>query len=156
MEDATRHQLEDFLVDYAHVIDDGDLARWPQMFTEDGTYQIIPKEALNAGQPLGVMLCKGRGMLADRVTALEEANIYEPHAYCHILGQPRFCQGEDGSIGARSNFHVIRTMQDGRMETFAAGKYLDIIVFEDGKPLFKERRVVLESRRVDILLVFPL
>jgi len=31
-----------------------------------------------------------------------------------------------------------------------------MIEIQDGKPLFKERKVVLESRRVDILLVYPL
>ena len=47
-------------------------------------------------------------------------------------------------------------MQNGRMETFAAGKYLDRIDLSGPAPLLAERRVVLESRRVDILLVFPL
>ena len=47
-------------------------------------------------------------------------------------------------------------MQDGRMEIYATGKYVDVITFVSGKPLFKDRRVVLESRRVDILLVYPL
>ena len=36
------------------------------------------------------------------------------------------------------------------------GKYLDAIVFEAGAPKFKERRVILDSRRIDVLLVFPL
>ncbi len=47
-------------------------------------------------------------------------------------------------------------MQDGGSETFAAGKYLDVLTFEDGQPLIKDRRVVIESRRVDVLLVYPL
>jgi 3-phenylpropionate/cinnamic acid dioxygenase small subunit len=40
--------------------------------------------------------------------------------------------------------------------TFATGRYLDRIV-RDGEALrFRSRRVVLDSRRVDILLVLPL
>ena len=42
------------------------------------------------------------------------------------------------------------------MEIYAAGKFVDEIVVEDGKPLFRDRRVVLESHRIDILLVVPL
>ena len=47
-------------------------------------------------------------------------------------------------------------MQDGGMEIYAVGKFLDEIVFENGKLLFQDRRVVLGSHRVDILLVVPL
>jgi 3-phenylpropionate/cinnamic acid dioxygenase small subunit len=153
---ARRAVIEDFLADYAHAIDDGDLTRWPDYFTADGVYQIIPRDSFEAGLPLGIMLCQGRGMMADRIKALETANIFEPHTYCHLLGRPRLSRDGDGVCQARTNFNVIRTMQDGRSETFAVGKYLDLIVFENAKPLLQERRVVLESRRVDILLVFPL
>jgi anthranilate 1,2-dioxygenase small subunit len=45
---------------------------------------------------------------------------------------------------------------DGGGEMFAVGKYLDRIVIENGEPLLQDRRVVLESRRVDVLLVYPL
>ena len=47
-------------------------------------------------------------------------------------------------------------MQDGGMEIYAVCKILNEIVFENGKPLFQDRRVVLESHRLDILLVVPL
>lgn len=151
-----RARIEDFLVDYAHAIDDGELGNWPQYFTEDGVYQIIPRDSFDAGLPLGVMICEGRGMMADRVMALESANIFEPHTYCHLLGQPRLKVQDDGTYTARTNFSVTRTMQDGGGEIFATGKYLDRIVIDDGKPLLQDRRVVLESRRIDILLVIPL
>jgi hypothetical protein len=47
-------------------------------------------------------------------------------------------------------------MEDGRMDLFATGKYLDEVVFEGGMPKFRERVVVLDSRSVDILIVVPL
>ena len=42
------------------------------------------------------------------------------------------------------------------MEIHAAGKYIDEIVVEDDELLFRDRRVVLESHRIEILLVVPL
>ena len=156
MSTERRALIGDFLVDYAHDIDDGKLAGWPNYFTENGIYQIIPRESYEAGLPQGILSCHGRGMMSDRIHALETANIFEPHTYCHLLGQPRLSTGPDGTYNARTNFNVIRTMQDGGGEMFAVGKYLDKIVFENEKPLLQDRRVVLESRRVDILLVFPL
>ena len=47
-------------------------------------------------------------------------------------------------------------MQDGRSESFAVGKYLDLIAIDGGVPLLRERTVVLDSRRIDILLVYPI
>jgi 3-phenylpropionate/cinnamic acid dioxygenase small subunit len=153
---AVRASIEDFLLDYAHRIDDGDLQGWPDFFTEDGTYKIVTRENFEAGLPVGIMLCDGRGMMADRMLALETANIFEPHTYCHLLGRPSLSTAVDGRYKVRTNFSVIRTMQDGTSQIFATGKYLDVIVMDDRRPLLSERLVVLESRRVDILLVYPL
>jgi anthranilate 1,2-dioxygenase small subunit len=153
---ALRACIEDFLTDYAHAIDDGRIEDWPGFFTEDGFYQVIARESFEAGHPIGVMHCEGRGMMRDRVKALREANIFEPHVYCHLLGRPRIRQTAPGVYGARSNFNVVRTMQDGGSALFASGKYLDSIVFEGASPRLKERRAVLDSRRIDILLVLPL
>lgn len=151
-----RRRIEDMLVDYVHALDDFELDRWPEFFTEDGLYQIIPRESHDRNLPLGILLCEGRGMMSDRILALGTANIFEPHTNSHITGRPQLSKNADGTVNARSNFNITRTMQDGRMEIFAAGKYADVIALTDDGPLFRERRVVLESRRVDILLVYPL
>ena len=153
---ALRGRVEDFLTDYAHAIDDGRFGDWPGFFTEDGFYQVISRESFEAGLPIGIMACDGRGMMEDRVQALRHANIFEPHGYCHLLGRPRLTRDVPEVYGSRSNFQVVRTMQDGGSELFATGKYLDRIVFEGSAPKLKERRVVLDSRRIDILLVLPL
>jgi len=86
---------------------------------------------------------------------MQTANIFEEHTYCHILGRTQIKKHGRGFEG-RTNFTVLRTMQDGRTETFAVGKYLDQFTKTAGKTLIAERKVVLESRRVDILLVCPL
>ncbi len=151
-----KENIEELIVAYAHDIDDGALEGWPGYFTENGTYQIITRETFEAGLPMGIMLCQGRGMMADRIKAMREANIFEDHTYCHILGPSQINAGADGLFNARTNFNVIRTMQDGGTESFAVGKYLDVIELAGDGPLFKERRVVLDSRRIDILLVYPL
>lgn len=151
---AMRDAIEDLLADYAEAIDDGQLERWPGFFTEDGEYQIITRESHDAGLPIGILYCDSRGMMEDRVRALRTANIYEPHAYRHLLGRPRFEAQAEG-LAVRSNFCVFRIAQDGATVTFATGRYLDRIVRDGDALRFKSRRVVLDSRRVDILLVLP-
>lgn len=153
---ALRETIEDFMVRYAHALDDQRIDDWPGFFTDDARYQITTRENEEAGFPLGIVLCEGRGMLEDRVQALKIANVYESHVYCHLLGRPELGPLEDSTIRARTNFSVVRTMEDGRSELFATGKFVDVIVLDAGEPRFKERRVVLDSRRIDTLLVIPL
>ncbi len=153
---ATWMRVESFLADYVHRLDDGKIDDWSGFFTADAFYQITTRENFEAGYPIGIMLCKGRGMMEDRVLALKTANVFEPHTYCHIVGRPDLRQEPAGTLSARSNFSVYRTMEDGEAGLFATGKYLDRIVFETGEPRFIERQVILDSRRIDVLLVFPL
>lgn len=155
LDPATWVLIETFLADYAYRLDDGKIDDWTGFFTEDATYQITTRENFEAGYPIGIMLCKGRGMMEDRVLALKTANVFEPHTYCHIVGRPDLREESVGTLSARSNFIVYRTMEDGEAELFATGKYLDRIVFDAGAPKFSERKVILDSRRIDVLLVFP-
>ena len=156
LDPATWLKIESFLADYAHRLDDGLIDEWTGFFTEDATYQITTRENYEAGYPIGIMLCKGKGMMEDRVLALKTANVFEPHTYCHIVGRPDLKEESPGKLTARSNFIVYRTMENGEAELFATGKYLDRIVVEGGRTKFTERRAILDSRRIDVLLVFPL
>ena len=151
-----RQRLDDLQTDYAHAIDDDDLEAWPGFFAEDGSYKIMTRETYEAGLPMGVLYCNTRGMMSDRVLALRTANIYEPHTYCHLLSRSRYAEGEGGLITGRTNLSVTRTMQDGTMDLFTVGKYRDTFVEENGSVKFKQRLAIIESRRIDVLLVFPL
>ncbi len=148
-------RLQAFITRYAHTLDDAQWDDWPNFFTETGHYRIVTRENHETGLPLGLMYCDSKGMMQDRMLALQTANVYEPHTYCHLLSQPELKQ-QDGSWTGRTNFSVVRTMQSGEMAIFAAGKYLDQFEISDDQVLLSDRTVVLESRRVDILLVAPL
>lgn len=95
-------------------------------------------------------------MLRDRVTALREANIYERQSYRHIVGLPAILGEADGAVHAETPFLVVRIMRDGRMDLFATGRYVDVIVDDAGTLRFRERSVVCDSGRVDTLLAIPL
>ena len=152
---AILSMIDTLISDYAHAIDDDELEAWPDFFTEDGTYKIISRENYEAGRPLGILYCDSQGMMRDRILALRTANVYEPHTYCHVLGRTRVRLDSD-AYQARTNFTVVRTMQNGDDSLFATGKYLDTLVAVGNGVRLKSRLVVLESRRVDILLVIPL
>jgi anthranilate 1,2-dioxygenase small subunit len=151
-----RARIDDLFLDYAHAIDDDDVEDWPDFFTDDAAYQITTREAVQNGWPMAIMRCEGIGQIRDRVTALRKANIFEPHHYNHILSRPRLKANGNGMIYGRTHLVVYRTMQDGGQERFAVGRYEDRIVEAGGTLRLRERKVILDSRRVDVLLVYPL
>ena len=155
IEPALRARVDDLYAAYAHIIDDDRLEDWPGLFTARGVYRVTTRENHDQGLPLSLIYCDGRGMMADRISALRTANIYEPHVYCHIVGAVRTLDATDGVIRARSNFTVLRTMSEGDTMVFACGRTFDRIVEEDGVLRFAERLAVLDSRRIDTLLVIP-
>src|ERR1700737_2419096 len=104
----------------------------------------------------GVVYAATRGMLSAGVTALRQANILEPHRYRHIVGPIRVEQIDATVAQVRSNFIAVRIMHDGEMALFAAGRYLDRIALTSQPYRFIERLVVLDSQKIDTLLVIPL
>ncbi len=156
MDRETREKIEDMIADYVHCIDDDRLEEWPAFFTDDCVYKVISRENYEKGRPIGVFFCDNKAMLKDRVYALREANIYEPHSYRHMISATKILDSSNGEYRVQTNYHVVRIMQEGTVSVFSTGKYLDRIVFEEGRPKFKERLVVFDSRRVDTLLVIPI
>jgi anthranilate 1,2-dioxygenase small subunit len=150
-----RSRCEALIADCAHAIDDDQLEQWPDFFVEKCTYRVTTRENHDRGLPLALVYCDGRGMMADRISALRTANIYEPHHYCHILGPSRVTRDGD-TLRARTNFSVIRTMASGDAAIFATGRCIDEIVEEGGAMKFRARLVVLDSRQIDTLLVIPI
>ncbi|HEY7302339.1 MAG TPA: aromatic-ring-hydroxylating dioxygenase subunit beta [Xanthobacteraceae bacterium] len=151
-----RLRVEALYAEYAQTIDDDKLEDWPALFVENGKYRVTTRENHDNGLPLAIMYCDGRGMMSDRISALRLANIYEPHVYCHLTSCVRVLASSSADIRARANFAVLRTMQEGERSIFACGRSFDRIVEQDGRLLFMDRLVVLDSRQVDTLLVIPI
>jgi len=153
---ARRIELEDLYTEYAHCLDSDALERWPEFFTEQCHYRITSAENEAAGMPLGIVYANSRDMLRDRVSALRDVNIYEPQTYRHLIANLRIERDEDDGVELSANFLVVRTMQDGAMSLFAAGRYADRLVRETGGWKFARKIVVLDSRVIDTLLAIPL
>ncbi len=141
---------------YARCIDDEGGCAWPDFFVQDCFYLVTTADNHRAGMPAGLIYADGRGMLKDRITALEEANIYEQHSYRHVLGQPSIGQAEGDAVKVETSFLVARIMRTGETSIFATGRYLDQFVMEDGRLLLRERIVVCDSNQIDTLLALPL
>jgi anthranilate 1,2-dioxygenase small subunit len=151
-----RLELEELYTDYVHCLDADELERWSDFFTEDCFYRITSAENYEAGMPLGLIHATSRNMLKDRVSALREANIYEPQRYRHLVSSIKVVEDEGATLDLAANFLVVRTMQEGDMTLFAAGRYLDQVRRNDGTWKFARKTVVLDSRQIDTLLAIPI
>ena len=99
-----RLELEELYTDYVHCLDADELERWPDFFTEDCFYRITSAENYEAGMPLGLIHATSRNMLKDRVSALREANIYEPQRYRHLVSVDQGLEGSRGDARSRGEF----------------------------------------------------
>jgi anthranilate 1,2-dioxygenase small subunit len=153
---ARRIELEDLYTAYADCLDSDALEAWPGFFTAECRYRITSAENYAAGLPLGLIYATSQDMLRDRVSALREANIYEPQVYRHLITGLRIGKEVGGALELGASFLVVRTMQDGEMTLFAAGRYVDHVVKQDGGWKFASKIAVLDSRQIDTLLAIPI
>src|SRR5579863_4388945 len=155
-ETALRLGVGELYAAYADCIDDDRLEEWPDFFVEKCRYLITDRDSHKAGLRHGIIYAASKGMLTDRVMALRRANIYEAQHYRHIVGAVRIDRVAGGVAEARANFIAVRIMHDGTSTLFASGRYLDRIDVGAARFRFIERTVVLDSQKIDTLLVIPL
>jgi anthranilate 1,2-dioxygenase small subunit len=140
---------------YGSVIDADRLEEWPNFFTEDCVYEIIPKENADLGLPMGIMHCFGRAMLRDRITSLRKANVFEPHTYRHMTSGLELTPVDADSVDMQSNYVVVQTLTDGESRIYQAGRYFDRVVHSAEGWLYQRKRAVYDTSRVQTLLVTP-
>src|SRR5262245_66545160 len=114
-----RLELDELYTGYVHCLDSDELEHWPDFCTEDCFYRITSAENFEGGMPLGLIHATSRNMLKDRVSALREANIYEPQRYRHLVSSIKIVEERGETLDLITNFLVVRTMQEGDMTLFA-------------------------------------
>ncbi len=150
-----RTRLADLYCAYGDALDDGELERWPDFFTEDCLYQVIPRENFERGLPIALIYCESRGMLADRVIAIRETALYVPRLVRHFISNIRLrAIGPDG-LRLTANFALCQTMADQPSALFLCGRYHDRVVEGSGELRFAQRICVYDSTIVPTSLVYP-
>ena len=142
--------------EYVSTLDTQRLEAWPDMFTEDCVYEIIPKENVDRGFVAPVIFCDSKKMLRDRVVSLRNANIFEPVVYRHFLSGLTFEPAQDGALEMQSSYLVINTGQLGNSMVYQTGRYRDLVVRVEGRWRFKRKRVVYDTSRIQTALAIPI
>ncbi|MFL9925370.1 aromatic-ring-hydroxylating dioxygenase subunit beta [Herbaspirillum lusitanum] len=147
------HQLQE---SYIHALDNDRLEDWPEFFTDDCLYEIVPRENVDAGLPIGIIYCDSKKMLRDRVLSLRHANIYEEHTYRHMTSGLIFKEVDAETVEAESSYVVIQTLQNGESFVYQAGRYMDRVVKTAAGWRYASRRVIYDTLRVQTLLATPI
>ena len=150
-----RAEIQDLYDAYAEALDDGELERWPELFTEKSRYEALSRENFERGLPLAAILCESRGMLEDRVAALRKTSMYAPRYARHLTSHIRARPESDG-FRVRANYAVLQTRVDALTEILSAGRTIDLVVRDAGRLRFREKRVIFDSVLVPNSLVYPL
>ena len=156
--DFDQHRrLEALYTEYARVLDDGPLAQWPQLFTETCLYLVLPRDNYDRGLPMAVMRCESRGMLEDRVHAVQETIMHEPRYLRHQITNISATRTTEGLINSVANYSVIEVLDGELPRVFSVGRYIDLIrTAADDTLRFQEKRVVYDSVLVPNTIVYPL
>lgn len=151
-----RLEIEDFNIEYARVLDEGVVDRWPTFFVEDGFYRITARENFDAGLPVGLVWCEGRAMMTDRAAAVATTMMHAPRYLRHFNSNVRVVGIEpDGAIAAESNYLVVETLMEDETRIFQAGRYVDRFVRADGRLLLKSRDCIYDTLLIPNAMVYP-
>ena len=152
---ALRADIYDFNSAYAACIDDGDIMKWPDFFTEDAVYKVIPRENYDQELPLATIFAEGRGGLIDRTVAITKTTVFRPRYLRHFISNIRVL-GTDGDLTrAEANYMVVETLTNDLTRILSVGRYMDTFRRVDGELKLKERLCVYDSEMVPATVVYP-
>jgi len=151
-----RLRIEDLYAAYAACLDDRRFEEWPDFFTDDCSYRIVPRENYDRGLPLATLSFESKGMLRDRVYAVTETLFHEPYYTRHIVSGLLVRADEGGGFRVQANYVVIRTKAGALSEVYNAGRYVDRIVDDAGALRFREKVCVFDSELIPNSLIYPI
>ncbi|MGE0312302.1 MAG: nuclear transport factor 2 family protein [Lautropia sp.] len=141
---------------YAAALDANRWDEWPDFFTEDCSYRIVPRENHERGFPLATLAFDSRRALLDRVYGIRETIFHDPYYQRHVIGAPLILSVDGGRIACESNYAVFRTKLDGPSTVFNVGRYLDTVVRTDAGLRFASRVCVYDSEMIPNAIIYPI
>jgi 3-phenylpropionate/cinnamic acid dioxygenase small subunit len=151
-----RLELEELYAEYVACLDEERFEEWPEFFTDDAIYRIIPRENFERGMPIATLHCESKGYLQDRVVAIRQTAVYAPRYIRRLVSNLRILGWKDGWLEVQANYAAFETLHDELTRIFSVGRCHDKLVVADGRLKFKEKLVVFDSELIPNSLVYPL
>ena len=150
------HAITQLYADYAAAVDSGQWDLWPEFFTDDGVYRLVPRENHERGLPLATLAFMSKGMLRDRVYGIRETLFHDPYYQRHVVGAARLLERDGDTVRAEANYAVFRTKYDELTTVFNVGRYRDVLRREQGAWRFARRECIFDSEMVPNSIIYPI
>jgi salicylate 5-hydroxylase small subunit len=151
-----RLRLADLYAAYDTALDESELERWPDFFTENCLYQVLPRENYDAGLHAALIYAESRAMLADRVVALRETMFFAPRIIRRLTGNVCLRAIEPDGMRLTASFALFQTMVNDPSELLLCGRYYDRVVENNGALRFAERICVTDGTSIPNSLIYPI
>ena len=151
-----RLELEELYADYVACLDEERFEEWPEFFTDDAIYRIVPRENFERGLPIAMLHCETKGYLKDRVVAIRQTMVYAPRYMRRLVSNIRILGWQDGELKVRTNYAAFETLRDEVTRVFSVGRCHDTLVDSGGSLKFKAKLVIFDSELVLNSLIYPL
>ena len=142
--------------EYALAVDSGHWDLWPEFFTEDCTYKLVPRENHERGFPLATLLFESKGILKDRVYGIRETLFHDPYYQRHVVGAPVVVVANGNRFEAEANYAVFRTKLSRESTVFNVGRYIDVIERTPAGLKFSKRICVYDSEMIPNSIIYPI
>ena len=149
-------ELQQLYTEYAHALDAGEFARWPDFFTDDAVYLLQSRENFDRGLPLATLRFESKAMLRDRVVGVSDTLVHTPYYQTHVVGAPRVTAVDEAGIASEASFIVTRTRRDALPEILCVGRYRDRLVRVDGALRFARRHAVFDNDLIANSIIYPI
>jgi salicylate 5-hydroxylase small subunit len=146
-----RLELDELYAQYVGCLDEERFEDWPEFFTDDCLYRIVPRDNFERGLPIATWHSEGRAGLLDSQDHELRAAVYPSD------GERNSADGlARAELDARANFLAVETLLDEPSRVFMCGEYRDRLVVADGKLKFREKHCVFDTLLILNSLIYPL
>jgi salicylate 5-hydroxylase small subunit len=151
-----RQDIADLYAAYAACLNDGRYDEWPDFFTEDAWYRVVPRENYERGLPLSTISLKGRSMMKDRIYGVTSTIFHAPYYQRHIIGLPVVTPQSGNLFSVQVNYCVFRTKRDNIPEIYNVGQYVDVIENTNDILKFNRKFCVFDNDIIPNSLIYPI
>ncbi|MBF6570279.1 MAG: nuclear transport factor 2 family protein [Candidatus Binataceae bacterium] len=143
-----------YLFRLCRMLDDFEIKRFVEEFTDDGTYRLIPRDNHERKLPVHV-IDDNKSRLIYRTNVITDHWHYERFRETRMLSNVMVEFPSDRNAIAKSNLIIYHTDAEGRTKLHMTCVLEDHLVALDGRWRIKDRIAILESFLPDEAIVVP-
>lgn len=148
-----KQAINDLYFGSAALLNNGRFQEWVSLFSDNARYELLFRSAELGGVEDYLMRYE-KNQLLSRVTLLPHY-VSDTAKRLHVVSNIRVALNGNSANG-ESSLVVYRTTEDGRTGLYAVGLTVDKLIKIGERWLFSERRVVLDTRMLEVHTHMPL